>query len=82
MYAFFSFFQMFFCNFVLYFRAPVLLVFSVDTKTAQNNFFFWWGGGAAAGVSIFVFTIVSPKCTDSKIGFSKHLLSKTHEKVS
>lgn len=39
MYASFSFFQMFFCNFMLCFGASVLLVSSVDTKTAQYNFF-------------------------------------------
>lgn len=71
MYASFSFFQMFFCNFMLYFGASVLLVSSVDTKTAQYNFFL--GRGWLAFASLFL-RLFPPECTDSKIGFSKHLL--------
>lgn len=70
MYAFFSFFQIIFCNFMLYFGALVLLGSSVDTKDSPVGLF--WVG--LAFPSLFVFTIVSPKCTDSKIVFSKHLL--------
>ena len=55
---------------MLYFGALVLLGSSVDTKDSPVGLF--WVG--LAFPSLFVFTIVFPKCTDSKIGFSKHLL--------
>lgn len=83
MYASFSFFQMFFCNFMLYFGASVLLVSSVDTKTAQYNFFL--GRGWLAFASLFVFTIVSPRMywfQNRVFKASSLARSKTHEKVS
>lgn len=43
-------------------------------QDSSVQLFFFLGRGWLGFPSLFVFTIVSPECTDSKIGFSKHLL--------
>lgn len=48
--------------------------FLLWTPRQLSTTFFFLGRGWLGFPSLFVFTIVSPECTDSKIGFSKHLL--------